>query len=240
VRYFYELSFTHTFTATEDKVFFAYCFPYTFSKLQSFLKELTSPKLDHLMESVLCRSLSGVDVPMLTVTSRLRSDPGGFNVIKQCDFNYDNEIELGLPPNKRKQYVIVTGRVHPGETPGSWMMQGFLKHITGNSRAAVELRKRYIFKIVPMINVDGVIVGNYRTSLSGNDLNRRYLEPNRKLHPEVAIIKNLMNDLVTGKYKCNWGKGVDSDVPEFKEEDIHAFIDMHGHSRKKNVFIYGP
>ena len=97
------------------------------------------------MESVLCRSLSGVDVPILTVTSRLRSDPGGFNVIKQCDFNYDNEIELGLPPNKRKQYVIVTGRVHPGETPGSWMMQGFLKHITGNSRAAVELSSTTMF-----------------------------------------------------------------------------------------------
>ena len=87
VRYFYELSFTHTFTATEDKVYFAYCFPYTFSKLQSFLKELTGPKLDHLMESVLCKSLSGVDVPMLTVTSRLRSDPGGFNLIKLCDFD---------------------------------------------------------------------------------------------------------------------------------------------------------
>jgi murein tripeptide amidase MpaA len=74
-----------------------------------------------------------------------------------------------------------------------------------NSRAAVELRKRYIFKVVPMINVDGVIVGNYRTSLSGNDLNRRYLEPNRKLHPEIYAIKTLMGDLVAGKYKCNWG-----------------------------------
>lgn len=74
-----------------------------------------------------------------------------------------------------------------------------------NSRAAVELRKRYIFKVVPMINVDGVIVGNYRTSLSGNDLNRRYLEPNRKLHPEINAIKTLMGDLVAGKYKCNWG-----------------------------------
>ena len=74
-----------------------------------------------------------------------------------------------------------------------------------NSRAAVELRKRYIFTVVPMINVDGVIVGNYRTSLSGNDLNRRYLEPNRKLHPEIYAIKTLMGDLVAGKYKCNWG-----------------------------------
>ena len=28
--------------------------------------------------------------------------------------------------------------------------------------------------------------------------------------------------------------------PLIQDEDIMAFIDMHGHSRKKNVFIYGP
>lgn len=58
-----------------------------------------------------------------------------------------------------------------------------------------------------MINVDGVIVGNYRTSFSGNDLNRRYLDPNPKLHPEIFALKTLMGDLVAGKYKLNWGSG---------------------------------
>lgn len=204
---------------------------------------LTAPKLDHLMESVLCRSLSGADIPMLTVTSRLRSDPGGFNLIKMSDFEGDSDVELGLPSNKRKKYIIVTGRVHPGEAPASWMMHGFLKFLVGNSTAAKELRKRYIFKIVPMINVDGVVVGNYRTSLSGNDLNRRYLEPSRKLHPEIFAIKTLMLDLVAGKYKLHWARlpgGGEQATPTFQEEDIYAFIDMHGHSRKKNVFIYGP
>ena len=28
--------------------------------------------------------------------------------------------------------------------------------------------------IVPMINVDGVVCGNYRTGLAGKDLNRMY------------------------------------------------------------------
>jgi murein tripeptide amidase MpaA len=51
-------------------------------------------------------------------------------------------------------------------------MQGFLDFITGYSQEAIDLRKRIVFKIVPMINPDGVIVGNYRSSLSGNDLNR--------------------------------------------------------------------
>jgi murein tripeptide amidase MpaA len=37
---------------------------------------------------------------------------------------------------------------------------------------ANELRKRVIFKIVPMLNPDGVIVGNNRTSFIGKDVNR--------------------------------------------------------------------
>lgn len=82
-----------------------------------------------------------------------------------------------LPVNKTKKVVIITGRVHPGESNGSYMMQGFLKFLVSNDERAVELRKRIILKIVPMINPDGVIVGNYRTSLSGNDLNRQFLRP---------------------------------------------------------------
>ena len=46
--------------------------------------------------------------------------------------------------------------------------------MTGNTDIAIALRKHYIFKIVPMINPDGVIVGNTRCNLAGADLNRQY------------------------------------------------------------------
>lgn len=75
------------------------------------------------------------------------------------------------------------------------MMQGFINFITSSAKEAQELRKRLIFKIIPMSNPDGVIVGNYRTSLAGNDLNRQYLTPHEKLHPTVTAIKQLMKTL---------------------------------------------
>jgi murein tripeptide amidase MpaA len=75
--------------------------------------------------------------------------------------------------HKYKKYIIICSRVHPGETNASFIMEGFLKFITSATNPeAIELRKRIIFKIIPMTNPDGVIIGNYRTSLCGNDLNR--------------------------------------------------------------------
>jgi murein tripeptide amidase MpaA len=71
-------------------------------------------------------------------------------------------------------------------------MHGFIDFITGSSEAAKDLRRKIVFKIVPMTNPDGVICGNYRTSLSGNDLNRQFLTPNPKLHPEICALRNLV------------------------------------------------
>jgi murein tripeptide amidase MpaA len=34
------------------------------------------------------------------------------------------------------------------------------------------MRKNVIFKIIPMLNPDGVILGNYRTGAFGKDFNR--------------------------------------------------------------------
>ena len=86
---------------------------------------------------------------------------------------------------------MITGRIHPGETPSSFMMQGFLKCLTGDSHPAVQLRKRIVFKIVPMLNPDGVVVGNYRTSMAGNDLNRKFDDPDFRLHPTVWNVKSM-------------------------------------------------
>ncbi len=63
------------------------------------------------------------------------------------------------------------------------------------SDAAIQLRKNVVFLIVPMINVDGVIFGNYRCSLSGVDLNRTYKNPDATVFPEIAAIKKLVEKL---------------------------------------------
>lgn len=81
--------------------------------------------------------------------------------------------------------MVLTARVHPGETPSSWMMKGFIDFLTGESNQARYLRDQFIFKLVPMLNPDGVIVGNSRCSLTGRDLNRQYRTVIRETYPSV-------------------------------------------------------
>lgn len=57
---------------------------------------------------------------------------------------------------------------------------------------AEELRDKFIIKIVPMLNPDGVIYGNYRVSLLGVDLNRRWKKPSKFMHPTVYYTKKII------------------------------------------------
>jgi len=90
-----------------------------------------------------------------------------------------------------------------------------------DAQEAKELRSRLVFTIVPCLNPDGVIMGNYRTGFSGHDLNRQFAKPDYRLHPTVAAVKQLIGKIASSG-------------------NLLACLDLHAHSRKKSVFIYGP
>ena len=50
--------------------------------------------------------------------------------------------------------------------------QGILEFLCSPDPAAATLRSSFVFKLVPMLNPDGVANGSYRCSLAGVDLNR--------------------------------------------------------------------
>ncbi len=124
----------------------------------------------NVSRKVLCKTLAGEDCEVLTITSR------------------DN-----LETFNKRRGVVLSARVHPGETVGSWMMRGLLYFLTDPScEEAKLLRDNFVFKIIPMLNPDGVINGNYRSSLAGCDLNRRWKNPSKILHPTIYHTKKLI------------------------------------------------
>lgn len=69
-----------------------------------------------------------------------------------------------------------------------------------------------------MINPDGVILGNSRCNLAGYDLNRCWKSPKQERSKQIMYIKKHI----------------------FQHHNrIQMFIDLHAHSKKKNVFAYG-
>ncbi|XP_019481042.1 PREDICTED: cytosolic carboxypeptidase 1 [Hipposideros armiger] len=158
----------------------------------------------------------GMQPLMYSVQEALNSRPWWTRVGTDICYYKDFMCTLGNRP-----YVFLSARVHPGETNASWVMKGTLEYLMSNNPTAQSLRECYIFKIVPMLNPDGVINGNHRCSLSGEDLNRQWQSPNPDLHPTIYHAKGLLQYLAAVKR-----------LPL-------VYCDYHGHSRKKNVFMYG-
>ena len=52
------------------------------------------------------------------------------------------------------------------------LSQGLIDFLVSKHKIAAQLREKVIFKIIPMMNPDGVFLGNYKGSLFGADLNR--------------------------------------------------------------------
>ncbi|XP_053575661.1 cytosolic carboxypeptidase 3 [Bombina bombina] len=197
---YYSLSWTFEFPHNGDTCYFAHCYSYTYSNLQDYLAEIANDpeRSSYCKIRVLCHSLAGNMVYVLTITNPSPSKE----------------------EQKKKKAVIVTARVHPGETNSSWMMKGFLDYILSTRSDARLLRDTFIFKVVPMLNPDGVIVGNYRCSLSGRDLNRNYKSRLKDSFPSVWFTRNMVKRVM-------------------EEREILLYCDLHGHSRKQNVFMYG-
>jgi hypothetical protein len=92
-----------------------------------------------------------------------------------------------------RKYICLSGRVHPGESPASYMMDGVISFLCGGSEVAKRLRKIAVFKIVPMLNPDGVATGNNRCNLAGHDLNRTWTAPSVSLSPTIYHWKQLIS-----------------------------------------------
>lgn len=92
-----------------------------------------------------------------------------------------------------------------------------------DDEVSIKLRNMYVFYIIPMLNPDGVVAGNFRTSYSGKDLNRQFNKINKCIYPEIYALDQFATGLKQ-KYK----------------RKLEFYFDFHGHSSKKNLFCYGP
>ncbi|XP_027233246.2 cytosolic carboxypeptidase-like protein 5 [Penaeus vannamei] len=188
------VSWVHTVSEVGVFTHYAFTYPFTYSELQNMLESLdhkfsvSSPSLYYHRE-LLIKSLDGWRVDLVTVSShngkveeREARLPGLFPNV--------NEPRPHRFPSKK--VVFVSARVHPGETSSSFVLNGFLNFIVSNDPRAVKLRDMFVFKLIPILNPDGVVRGHYRTDQRGVNLNRVYVDPSPHLHPTIYATRQVI------------------------------------------------
>ena len=237
------LSFDYVFKYDNDKVYFANCLPYFYSKLidetEQYEKKLKH-KFFFFKRIPFTQTLGGNDLILLNISSKtpknaninesnnIHNDFSLPQLNKSFNHSFINLLNSSIPlqfkqndelKSKNKKAVFMIGRQHPGETVGSHVIKGCLDFLLTECDEAKKLREIYDFHIVPMMNPDGVIVGNSRTGFAGCDLNRRWSKPNEIIHPEIFYTKNLiLNTAINQK--------------------IAFVIDFHGHFGTYNSLFY--
>ena len=53
---------------------------------------------------------------------------------------------------RKRAGVVLTARVHPGESNASFMMRGCIEFLCSQDPRAIKLRDHFVFKVVPMLN----------------------------------------------------------------------------------------
>lgn len=211
----FEITFSYTFQ--ESPVYFAFSFPWSYSDHKVYIAEVLKGcdrNNVYLHHENLIYSLEKRTCDLLTISSYDR-----------ITSKFEKGI-IGLFENspvraykfKDKQVIFISARVHAAETPSSRVVKGIIDFLISNDLRAAALRENYVFKIVPMINPDGVFRGHFRTDTRGNDLNRQYASPSINQHPTVFAIRELLT-----YYK---GK-------------LWLYLDCHAHVSKQGSFVYG-
>ncbi|RXM32341.1 Cytosolic carboxypeptidase 1 [Acipenser ruthenus] len=106
------------------------------------LQRTLDPLKVFFQQQTLCETLAGNPCPIITITAQPPSR----------SWNHLHQF-------RNRPCVLLTARVHPGESNASWVMKGTLEFLCSSHPVAESLRDAYIFKIIPMLNPDGVING---------------------------------------------------------------------------------
>ena len=131
------LSFAFCFDREDEVYQFSVTYPYSYSRYLGHLDNLALKYSWVRRENLAC-SIQKRKVELITIASNEKSE------------------------EHPRKVVAVLARVHPGESPSSFVCQGLMDFLVSAHPIAKVLREYVIFKIVPMLNPDGVFLGNYR------------------------------------------------------------------------------
>jgi len=175
----------------KDRAWISYQYPYTSTHLNDYIKIIK--------DSPFCK------IEIAGYSTKRRE-------IKQISIT-----DFGIPL-KKKKIAWFTGLQHPAELGAGWGLEGMIDFLLSENIVAKEARERYMFKIIPIVNVDSVYEGRGNIHSSLKNLNREWEKPD-----PVSEVKSIKKTLDEWKAQGN---------------PIDIFIDFHGFSVKEDESWY--
>lgn len=114
---------------TENEVYIAYSPTYLYSDLQAYLARLSQNPLVQI--SSVGSTRCGVDMPLVTITRNPQA----------------------------KDTILIISREDADEIVSSYSAEGMLDFLISGDPDAEWLLERYVFRMVPMVSIDGVVAG---------------------------------------------------------------------------------
>ena len=149
-------SFSETFT--ENEVYVATFFPFSYTKMQAYTESVKGS--DWCEKSIIGLSEQDRDIVLLTITNP-------------------------AIPVADKEIIYIIGRQHAAETSSSHMLKGMIDFLISDDPDAERMRNDFVWYLVPMVNPDGVYVGNSRGTADLRNANRDWLNDETE---EINII----------------------------------------------------
>ncbi len=122
------------------------------------------------------------------------------------------------PPGADRPAVLLAARHHAGETPGSWVLDGLLRHVATDER----MLRAITWWALPIVNLDDVVSGSYGKDPLPHDCNRAYDQSTQRRPEAFAIVQDARR-LRDGSARL---LSVDLHAPSHGEQ--HTYIPLSG------------
>ncbi|MEO5893176.1 MAG: M14-type cytosolic carboxypeptidase [Ferruginibacter sp.] len=185
----------------KDSVWLAYAHPYSYERELEFLGSLPKNRR-YLQIDTLGWSAQSRPIRLLTIT--------------------DTTV-----PAADKKVVLITTLQHAGEAIGGFFVEGMTGYLLSEAATAIESRKKIIYKIVPMMNPDGIHHGMTRLNANYEDLNQEWDDDfidtvHAPTEPEVASVKNWIRNWLQSGKKIDLALDVHSQGQQGTSNILHA------------------
>lgn len=92
-------------------------------------------------------------------------------------------------PDVGKTRVWIHAGIHPSETTSYFTVEGFVAWLRSNDPQAAVLLDHALIELLPMVNPDGVFLGNYRTTANSVNLENEWASPYTSTQPEIVALR---------------------------------------------------